>query len=1264
MKSKKTNTPFRFPFDINTKIFLGLALFFFILSFDSVRERISPQHNIPKYKIKLEEYIEDNISEFKNILQDTSLCHEMVHNNIEETQMRILSQRPYSIFIFSDKTDSLLFWNSNEIIPNPRLKAEVAPIVLRKGKYIQYKQILNSGGQRYKAICVLKLKNENPFNSENFKVNFVPCDSENDFGMQLSTIELLDSEPINYRSTPIYHIYKKDDFLNINDSSGWRLFFNCLPFILFGVSIHTYFKVEVKNKKPIYIFLALLALTIGIRSLSYLFSIPTDFSFFELFDSRFFATDFLNKSIGDTFVNMCLLFWISLFYVVNVQGKILHIKKQKTEYKIAFGIIIFTALVISTIYFSNLVYEIINDSVINFDTTIFNQLKVSSFIGLLTFMVIFANFFILVIITNNYFNDCFKTPYLKFILLIISYLVFLTFYKVAYPICYHYAFVCIGGILALLDRPNFRLRFDFNSYILLSWMIIISAVGALILTKFISEKEEANRAIYASKLFAVEDKQLEDKIELLAESISSDTSIITQIEQKSEDKINQIEEYILNNYIENKFSKYKLYLHIFDKKNENINPTDSIKSIDKTIFKSAANFVTENSFSILRVVKSNKEKGYEALIPILENNNERGSVLLELKKNIFSAKDDYGDFVYQDEIMKRANEHSYSVGIYDSGFISFKTGSFEFPLKIQKKDIPKSGKGLIREKDGYSALYFNDEANAKFLIVAKPLNRLYLFTTLFAYIFLTYFFTLTLYILGNIVARSNLNFTRFINLLNINLRLKIHIAIIVLSAISFTVIGLSISNFIINRMVGKNKNQIVNYSQSLQDDLNRYLSKNNVHSLNQLHPLLHQAEHIDQLKKLVARFRTNINIFDPNNGDLLFSSDNTIIRNGLLAPKLNPIAFNRIRRDNKSQFVDNEYIGDLNYLAAYSFLTNENRENLAVLQIPYISANAEIKSETTTIIITLLNIFVMVFLVSSALALFLTNSVTQPFRYIVKQFTKINLSKTNEPLKWRYSDEIGLLVKEYNRMLRKLENSTMILAKTEREMAWREMAKQVAHEIKNPLTPMKLSLQMLERAIKNNNPNINEITARVTGTLIEQIDNLTLIATNFSNFAKMPEMKREYFVLNDVLYTVTGMYNDDINNEFLFLIPDYNINVYADKSQLIRVFTNIVQNAIQAIPDNRKGNISMQVSKGANNMIRVSISDNGEGIDTQKGKKLFQPYFTTKSSGTGLGLAMCKDIIEQFGGKIWFESEVDEGSTFHIELPVVDQADIEEDSID
>ena len=385
---------------------------------------------------------------------------------------------------------------------------------------------------------------------------------------------------------------------------------------------------------------------------------------------------------------------------------------------------------------------------------------------------------------------------------------------------------------------------------------------------------------------------------------------------------------------------------------------------------------------------------------------------------------------------------------------------------------------------------------------------------------------------------------------------------------------------------------------------------------------------------------------------MIYSSQPDFFYSNVVSDKIPFGVLNKLKNSNLDHILNNEKINDFNYISMYCFAKNRKGEKVAIIQLPYFSSEQETKDETSKILITLINIYVFVFLISSIIALIISNSVTKPFKYIVKQFTKINLEKTNEPLKWNNSDEIGLLVKEYNRMLRKLENSTMLLAKSEREMAWREMAKQVAHEIKNPLTPMKLSLQMLDNAIKNKKNNVSEMTEKVTATIIEQIDNLTLIATNFSNFAKLPELKNEIINLNEILKSVTGMYIDDKKNEYLFSIPTFNVPIYADKSQLIRVFTNIIQNATQSIPDNRKGKISLQVNKIENNFIRIIIADNGEGVSKEKANNLFQPYFTTKSSGTGLGLAMCKDIIEKFNGKITFESIENVGTKFFIDLPI------------
>jgi two-component system, NtrC family, nitrogen regulation sensor histidine kinase NtrY len=236
-------------------------------------------------------------------------------------------------------------------------------------------------------------------------------------------------------------------------------------------------------------------------------------------------------------------------------------------------------------------------------------------------------------------------------------------------------------------------------------------------------------------------------------------------------------------------------------------------------------------------------------------------------------------------------------------------------------------------------------------------------------------------------------------------------------------------------------------------------------------------------------------------------------------------------------------------------------------------------------------------------------------------------------------------------MVTKLDESAMMLAQTERDTAWREMAKQVAHEIKNPLTPMKLSIQYLENAAtKTDEINLPVMIKRVSKTLIEQIDNLTNIASEFSSYAKMPQAMNEVFVINDVVASVHDLFRKREDMDIQLQVPINDLFVFADKSQIIRVLNNIVKNAIQAIPKSRRGLIYIKLGF-TDDLIRISIQDNGSGIDDHMKEKVFYPNFTTKSSGMGLGLAICSDIIQSFDGRIYFETEKGTGTTFFIELP-------------
>jgi nitrogen fixation/metabolism regulation signal transduction histidine kinase len=267
-----------------------------------------------------------------------------------------------------------------------------------------------------------------------------------------------------------------------------------------------------------------------------------------------------------------------------------------------------------------------------------------------------------------------------------------------------------------------------------------------------------------------------------------------------------------------------------------------------------------------------------------------------------------------------------------------------------------------------------------------------------------------------------------------------------------------------------------------------------------------------------------------------------------------------------------------------------------------------------------------------------------------EKLSNIRLGKRNETLEWKRNDEIGELVREYNRMVDELAVSAEKLARSERESAWREMAKQVAHEIKNPLTPMKLSMQHLQRAWNEKSDNMDELFSRISKTLIEQIDALSNIASEFSNFAQMPRAKNETLDLSKIISSVINLFSGTPNIKIIFEDDKAARRIFADREQLIRLFSNLIKNSIQAIPENTEGKIEVRI-KTENDFHIISIRDNGTGIAPEQQEKIFMPSFTTKTSGMGMGLALVKNIAEQAGGKVWFETKPEEGSTFFVELP-------------
>ena len=289
----------------------------------------------------------------------------------------------------------------------------------------------------------------------------------------------------------------------------------------------------------------------------------------------------------------------------------------------------------------------------------------------------------------------------------------------------------------------------------------------------------------------------------------------------------------------------------------------------------------------------------------------------------------------------------------------------------------------------------------------------------------------------------------------------------------------------------------------------------------------------------------------------------------------------------------------------------------------------------------------------SAISIYITHSLTNPLDQLGKHLGNLKID-TSEKITWHKNDEVGQLVYAYNSAIDALWESTEKLRKTEREVAWREMAKQVAHEIKNPLTPMKLSLQYMQRAGKLQPDLIQTLLPNLTTTMMEQINTLDQIATAFSQFASMPSPENIPFNLVELLEQTIEMYRHQIDdgNCLSCSFEESNYPIFADKHQIQRVVNNLLNNAVQAIPLEKEGKINIRLFQSSGQKVRLEIEDNGTGVENETQQKIFSPYFTTKSSGTGLGLAMCKDIIESAGGVIGFQSTKNERTCFWIEMPL------------
>ncbi len=348
------------------------------------------------------------------------------------------------------------------------------------------------------------------------------------------------------------------------------------------------------------------------------------------------------------------------------------------------------------------------------------------------------------------------------------------------------------------------------------------------------------------------------------------------------------------------------------------------------------------------------------------------------------------------------------------------------------------------------------------------------------------------------------------------------------------------------------------------------------------------------------------------------------------------------------RYVDKHIENGETYQSSYTYLVDQKSKPLAILNIPYLERDDFLTNELLEFLERIAYAFMFVLLAAIVIAFLLSKYITKSLKAISDKINTTRLEKRNEKIDVNdTSEEISTLVNSYNSMIDELEESAVQLARSEREQAWREMAKQVAHEIKNPLTPMRLTVQNFQRKFNPDDENIHLKVDEYSKTLIQQIDTMSSIASAFSNFAKMPAQQNETLNVVKIVKLALDIFNE---NYIFFTSDSEKVIAKFDRTQLIRVVTNLVKNAIQAMPENQVPKIIINVGSNTKDVI-ITVSDNGTGVSEENKEKVFEPKFTTKTSGMGLGLAMVKNIIETYNGSISFSSEKEKGTTFKVTFP-------------
>ncbi|GGH58337.1 signal transduction histidine kinase [Filimonas zeae] len=1006
-------------------------------------------------------------------------------------------------------------------------------------------------------------------------------------------------------------------------------------------------------------YLFLVTVIVLTRICTYYFPFPFDFRKLELFDPSIYASSSLHPSLGDLLINAVLLFWMVVFFKYRYpplqnmnpyHDASEKVRKQKLY--AAIGCLVVMPAI--TFGIGDVVSSLVIDSKIPFDVTNFFSLNAYTFISFIMLSFMMYAFFQLSHILIIPSIKAGLTFYNRLVIVAAAGLFMLTF-QIGTPSIIIRVFILVWLLvyIAILEYRQGDIQLSLvQSAFFLFWLMFFGSSVTILIVAQNNKVELEQRKKIAEKLTYQTDPSGESLMNIATTNIN-DGFINDNFERfKSEYSNKYIKDSLINENFSGYLNKYDTRVYTYDSAFRPLfNDDSTYYHVIRHTIESEGKltgiphlYYYENSQDLFSYL-------YEKTV-LNNDSTVAGYLFVIAKPKRYKSESLFPELFKQVSDIASDLNTNYAYAVYSKSKLINSFNDYGFSSVLAPADMPRL-EYEERVKGNYSELWYNAGHN-KVVAVVKKNDRFVETVTLFAYLFCVFLAVVLLFHIASFMISVRFKWESIKEIFHFNIRTQIHIIIIFISLFSFVVIGIATISFFIVRFDRNNEERLTKAIQVMASEMinirDRYVD-DDIPTLNTLGSTGGDLER--KIIDISEIHNVDVNVYDAN-GNLTVSTQPYIYNKHVLSGKMEPRAYYALNYEKQTQRIQTETVDNFSFLSIYVPVKFKDGSLYAYINIPYLNSQSELNQEISNFLLTLINLNAFIFVLAGAIAMLITNRITSSFTLIGDKMREISLGKMNEAIVWKRNDEIGALVVEYNKMVQKLEESAQGLARSEREGAWREMARQVAHEIKNPLTPMKLSIQYLQKAIHSGAPNVKQLSEQVADTLIEQIEQLAKIAGDFSQFANIGNVNPEYFDIGEVISTLTRLYNTDsglhIDWQKTSVGNDY---ILADKGQTNRLFTNLIKNAIEASEASGEGQVDIVVRQyRQNNRVIIAIIDNGTGIPKDMQNKIFTPNFTTKSSGTGLGLAICKGIVEKANGRIWFDTEEGKGTAFYVSFPL------------